>query len=141
MKKIFRSEKPNVRAQEKRSASICSNAEIADRYINGNEIATAAITVASQEKTIVTEKKSRKNFPTGCFTPKIDNKKKTKTVGGNTSGNVNKLLKSIFPFDCFILKTLYATKVPIKKVTNIEVIAVFNEIMIGVISIVSPTHS
>lgn len=63
--KIARSDMPIVRAAQTRSWSTCSNAPRADRYMSGNETATAASTVAPHEKAIFTLKYSMKNRPIG----------------------------------------------------------------------------
>jgi hypothetical protein len=103
--------------------------------MSGKEIATAARTVAPQEKAILTLKKSRKNFPTGPRTPNIYRRKNPATVGGRTSGRVR--MPSIIIFHVFrrIPATRRAARSPRKKVTTIAAVAVRMEIRIGAIFI------
>ena len=77
------------------------------------------------------QKKSIKKLPIGPLTPKIHNKKKPTTVGGNTRGNVNMPSNTIFPVSFFILKRPQATIKPRKKVMKIDTVAVFIEMKIG----------
>ena len=86
--KIFHSLIPIVLPAESTSGSTCSKAPLADRYISGNEITTAAKTVAPHEKATLTAKYSIKNLPIGLRIPKIYSKKNPATVGGSTSGRV-----------------------------------------------------
>ena len=71
LRKICHSDMPRVLPASMRFRSTCSNAPLADRYIRGKEMATAASTVAPQENAIFTPKYSRKKAPTGLLTPKI----------------------------------------------------------------------
>jgi len=117
--------------------STCSNAPRAERYINGKDITTAAITVAGHEKAILNAKKSMKNFPIGPLTPKTYNKKNPTTVGGNTIGNVKIPSSTILIASFFILTMTQATIKPTKKVIKIDKLAVFIEMKIGDQSIMS----
>ena len=69
--KMFHSLIPSVLPAESTSGFTCSKAPLADRYINGNEITTAANTVAPHENAIFTAKYSIKNLPIGLLIPKI----------------------------------------------------------------------
>ena len=71
LRKICHSDMPRVLPASMRFRSTCSNAPLADRYMRGKEMATAASTVAPQENAIFTPKYSRKKAPTGLLTPKI----------------------------------------------------------------------
>ena len=62
---------PRVLAAAARFWSTCSNAPLAERYIKGKDITTAAITAAVHENAILTLKYSIKNCPTGRLTPNI----------------------------------------------------------------------
>ena len=70
-KKMLHSLIPSVLPAESTSGFTCSKAPLADRYINGNEITTAANTVAPHENAIFTAKYSIKNLPIGLLIPKI----------------------------------------------------------------------
>ena len=78
---------PRVLAAYIRLESTCLKAAKQERYISGNEMATAAITVADQLNTILTPKNSSRNLPKGLFTPNTI-KRKPATVGGKTIGRV-----------------------------------------------------
>lgn len=80
---------PRVRAAAMRFGSTCSNAPLAERYMSGKDITTAASTVAVQEKAIFTPKYCKKKMPMGRFTPNRYKRKKPATVGGSTSGSVS----------------------------------------------------
>jgi hypothetical protein len=128
---------PNVRPASNRLESTCSNAPLAERYIKGKDMTTAAITVAHHEKAIFTVKKSIKKLPIGPLTPKIHNKKNPTTVGGNTRGNVKTPSSTIFIMSFFSLTSPQATNKPTKKVTKIDRLAVFIEMKIGDQSVMS----
>jgi hypothetical protein len=98
---------------------------------------TAAITVADHENAIFTVKKSMKNLPIGPLTPKIYNKKKPTTVGGNTIGSVKMPSSTIFIESFLSLTIPQATIKPTKKVIKIDRLAVFIEIKIGDQSVMS----
>ncbi len=109
---------------------------LAARYISGNEITTAAKTVAPHEKATLTAKYSIKNLPIGLRIPKIYSKKNPATVGGSTSGRVNSPSNIVFIVLLFRRKTSWAAATPRKNVTIILSVAVLKDIIIGDKSIV-----
>ena len=122
---------PRVRAAAMRFGSTCSNAPLAERYMSGKDITTAASTVAVQEKAIFTPKYCKKKMPIGRFTPNRYKRKKPATVGGSTSGSVSTPSRRIFIRSFFMLTTHQAARIPRKKVSTMETLAVFMEIRIG----------
>jgi hypothetical protein len=128
---------PNVRPASNRLESTCSNAPLAERYIKGKDMTTAAITVAGHEKAILYAKKSMKKLPIGPLTPKMNSKKNPTTVGGNTRGSVKTPSRKIFIGSFFILTIVHAASKPKKKVIRIDRLAVFIEIIIVDQSIMS----
>ena len=80
-----------------------------------------------------------KNLPIGPLTPKIYNKKKPTTVGGNTIGSVKMPSSTIFVVSFFILTMPQATIKPMKKVIKIDTLAVFIDMKIGDQSIMPVT--
>jgi hypothetical protein len=87
--------------------------------------------VADHENTILMLKKSNKSFPMGRFTPKTNIKKNPTTVGGKTSGMVNRPSKMAFILLDFKLTTARAAINPRKKVMTIESEAVLKEMSNG----------
>ena len=111
--------------------SSCSNAARVVRYINGNEMTVAAITVAGHVNTSVTSNCNR-NCPIGDRLPKVSNKKKPATVGGNTSGNIITASTNVLPR--LRLHTKRAKNIPAKKVISVAAAAVFSVINSGSMS-------
>ena len=72
---MFHSLIPSVLPAESTSGFTCSKAPLADRYINGNEITTAANTVAPHENAIFTAKYSIKNYRSAFSSRKYKVKK------------------------------------------------------------------
>ena len=99
--------------------------------MSGKDITTAASTVAVQEKAIFTPKYCKKKMPIGRFTPNRYKRKKPATVGGSTSGSVSTPSRRIFIRSFFMLTTHQAARIPRKKVSTMETLAVFMEIRIG----------
>ena len=95
--------------------SSCSKAARVERYINGNEMTAAAITAACHVNTSVTSN-CNKNFPIGLRLPKVTNKKKPATVGGNTSGNIITASTKVLPR--LRLHTKRAKNIPAKKIPD-----------------------
>ena len=122
---------PRVRAAAVRFGSTCSKAPLADRYIRGKDIVTAAMTVAPQEKAILMLKKSRKNFPSGRFTPNRYSRKNPATVGGSTRGSVRMPSRIILARPSRMLTTSHAARIPRKNVIKIDRLAVFIDIQTG----------
>lgn len=129
--KIRRSGNPSVLAASISVTSTCSNAPLAARYISGNEMTTAAMTVAAQENTILTPNSSKKSCPSGRFTPKSISRKKPATVGGSTMGRVKIPSSTILSFLERTATTALAVHTPRKNVTAMDSDAVFIEIRIG----------
>jgi len=104
--------------------------------MSGKDITTAAITVADHEKAILYPKKSRKKRPMGPWVPKMNNRKKPATVGGNTKGRVSIPSRNIFTARHLMSATSRATMIPKKNVMNMEHVAVFRDINRGDMSII-----
>ena len=130
-RKMVHSPMPKVLAACTRVSSTCSKAPLADRYISGNDMTTAASTVAPQENAIFTLKYSRKNWPTGRFTPNTYNRKNPATVGGSTSGMVKIPSRIVFTSGWEIRTTIQAARIPIKNVNTMDRPAVLIDIRIG----------
>jgi hypothetical protein len=111
--------------------STCSKAPLADRYMRGNEIMTAAKTVAVHENTILTPKNSSRNLPTGLFTPNTSKMKKPTTVGGSTKGRVRIPSINILTLSDFIPATNFAAYMPKKNVITMDTDAVLRDIRMG----------
>lgn len=99
-KKSSVSDIPSVRPAFRRFSSICSNAPLEVRYIKGKETTVDAITAPVHEKMTDAPILSS-SWPIMLFLPNIMRRKKPTTVGGSTSGRVNRPSKTPFPYFSF----------------------------------------
>lgn len=136
---ILNSLTPKVLAAFKIFLSICSKAPLVVLYIKGKATTVAVITVADQEKINLTPKED-KNLPIGLFIPKINRRKKPKTVGGNIIGRVNKASNNILNL-LFLFTINQAAARPRKKEMIVAAKEVFVEIHKGEKSKFKATHS
>ena len=129
--KIRHSENPRVLAANIRFSSTCSSAPLAERYMSGKEITTAASTVAPQENAILTPKYSTKKAPIGRRIPNKYRRKNPATVGGRTRGRVKIPSSTILNFSFLSPATSLAAAKPMKKTMTLVSDAVLTDIHIG----------
>ena len=124
---------PSVRAACSNVGFTCSNAPNVVRYIRGNAITVAAMTVAGHENAIERPTCSSAS-PMKLRLPKISRRKNPTTVGGSTKGSVRR--PSIHarrpPRTSYITR---AATIPKKNVATVAVHVVASEMMSGDVSI------